>query len=175
MYKRQVLGSSQAYRSVRARLPLASLERLAADPKVKFVSSERKAVTNRAGAATAALPRPETRPRTEGDVTHRAALSRSAFGASGAGVKVGVLSDGVDSLAALRAEGFLPYVTVLAGQAGKGDEGTAMLEIVHEIAPLAELHFATAVDSIESFARNIKALRAAGCDVIVDDVTYLVE
>ena len=40
---------------------------------------------------------------------------------------------------------FPDRVTVLPGEAGvEGDEGTAMLEIVHDLAPGAELYFATA-------------------------------
>src|SRR5207244_690375 len=58
---------------------------------------------------------------------------------------------------------------------GSGDEGTAMLEIVHDLAPGAQLYFATAFTSISSFATNIRALRTAGCDIIVDDVFYYVE
>src|SRR5206468_578867 len=54
----------------------------------------------------------------EGDKTHRADLARSTFGVSGAGVKIGVLSDGVGSLALLQQTGDLPFVTVLPGQAG---------------------------------------------------------
>jgi subtilisin-like proprotein convertase family protein len=50
-----------------------------------------------------------------------------------------------------------------------------MLEIVHDVAPGAQLFFATAFISIESFADNIRALRAAGCDIIVDDIIYFVE
>ncbi|HTO86249.1 MAG TPA: S8 family serine peptidase [Thermoanaerobaculia bacterium] len=112
----------------------------------------------------------------EGDVTHRANLARSNFGVSGAGVKVGVLSDGVDSLATLQSSGDLPPgVTVLPGQAGSGDEGSAMLEIVHDLAPGAQLYFATADNSIGSFAQNIRDLRAAGCDIIIDDVSYFNE
>ncbi len=112
----------------------------------------------------------------EGRVTHRADLARNSFGMTGAGVKIGVLSDGVASLAAVQASGDLPpVVNVLAGQAGSGDEGTAMLEIVHDLAPDAQLYFATADPTITAFAANIKALRTAGCDIIVDDVFYFVE
>ena len=57
-----------------------------------------------------------------------------------------------------------------------GNEGTAMLEILHDIAPRAELGFATAFRSDASFADNIRGLRfPAGCDVIVDDVLYFNE
>jgi hypothetical protein len=90
-------------------------------------------------------------------------------------VKIGVLSDGVTNLAASQALGDLGPVTVLPGQTGSGDEGTAMLEIIHDVAPGAQLYFATAFSGITNFARNIRDLRAAGCDIIVDDVFYFVE
>ena len=86
-----------------------------------------------------------------------------------------MLSDGVTSLAAQQALGELPAVTVLPGQAGSGNEGTAMLEIVNDIAPGAQLFFATAFTSQASFAQNILDLRTAGCDIIVDDVGYFRE
>src|SRR5262249_52928281 len=112
----------------------------------------------------------------EGDVAHRANSARGVFNVDGTGVKIGVLSDGVSNLAASQALGDLGPVTVLPGQAGPpGDEGTAMLEIIHDLAPGAQLFFATAFTSITSFADNIRALRAAGCDIIVDDVFYFVE
>ena len=111
----------------------------------------------------------------EGDATHRAFAARGTFHADGTGVKIGVLSDGVTSLAASQALGDLGPVTVLPGQAGTGDEGTAMLEIIHDIAPGAQLFFATGFTSITSMAQNIRALRTAGCDIIIDDVFYFVE
>jgi hypothetical protein len=119
---------------------------------------------------------------TEGDVTHRSLDARGAFGVDGTGLKIGVLSDGVTNLAASQALGDLPAtcgtppcVTVLPGQTGAGDEGTAMMEIIHDMAPGASLYFATADNSITSFAQNIRDLRTAGCDIIVDDVFYFVE
>lgn len=134
----------------------------------------RRAVTNGTGQGSQT---------SEGDATHRAADARGTFGVSGVGVNIGVLSDGVSNLAASQALGDLPptcpagppCVTVLPGQTGGGDEGTAMLEIVHDLAPSANLFFATAFSGITSFADNIRALRTAGCDIIVDDVFYFVE
>ena len=111
----------------------------------------------------------------EGDVTHRAGNVRSTFGVDGTGVRIGVLSNGVAHLALSQALGDLGPVTVLPGQIGTGDEGTAMLEIVHDLAPGAQLYFATAVASIAGFAQNIRDLRDAGCDIIIDDVFYYVE
>ncbi len=111
----------------------------------------------------------------EGVLTHGVVSARGAFNTDGTGIKIGVLSDGVTSLAASQAAGDLGLVTVIPGQGGSGDEGTAMLEIVHDVAPGAQLYFATALGGITSFANNIVALRAAGCDIIVDDVFYFVE
>jgi hypothetical protein len=112
----------------------------------------------------------------EGDLTHRAFDARMAFGVDGAGIKIGVLSDGASNLAASQALGDLPSdVTVLPGQVGGGDEGTAMMEIVHDLAPGTKLYFATAFSGVASFAQNIKDLRAAGCDIIIDDVFYFDE
>lgn len=112
----------------------------------------------------------------EGDKAHAADAARARFHVTGTGVTVGVLSDGADSLAASIASGDLPPDTrILPGQGGSGDEGTAMMEIVHDLAPNAHLLFATAFDSEESFAGNIRALRAAGADIIVDDVIYFDE
>ena len=123
--------------------------------------------TTNAGAVTSA-----------GDVAHNASAARNFFGVNGTGVKIGVLSDSVDFLDQSIATGNLPAdVTVLPGQSGVPGfgEGTAMLEIVHDLAPGAKLFFATAFNGIESFADNIRALRAAGCDIIVDDIIYFVE
>ena len=111
----------------------------------------------------------------EGDATHKADLARTSFGVDGTGIKIGVLSDGVISLAASQASGNLGTVTVLPGQTGSGDEGTAMLEIIHDLAPGAQLYFATAFTSQASFAQNILDLRTAGCDIIADDVFYYAE
>jgi hypothetical protein len=111
----------------------------------------------------------------QGDTTHAANTYRSTIGPDGAGLKIGVLSNGVVSLAASQALGDLGPVTVLPGQVGTGDEGTAMLEIVHDLAPGAQLYFATANPLPARFASNVRDLRAAGCDIIIDDVFYFVE
>ena len=114
--------------------------------------------------------------RSQGDRTHEAGEARGTWGLTGAGVKIGVLSDGIDGLAASQTSGDLPAVTVLPGQGGSGSEGTAMLEIIHDLAPGAQLFFATAFNGVPSFAQNILDLRNLhGCDIIVDDVFYVVE
>ena len=112
---------------------------------------------------------------TEGDRTHLAHQARHTYGLDGAGVKIGVISDGVDWAQHQQAAGDLPAFTILPGQAGVGREGAAMLEIIHDLAPRAQLYFATAFGSAARFAQNIRDLRAAGCDIIVDDVGYTAE
>ncbi|HSS20901.1 MAG TPA: Calx-beta domain-containing protein [Pyrinomonadaceae bacterium] len=111
----------------------------------------------------------------QGDTTHRANIARGTFNTDGTGVKIGVLSDGVTSLATSQGTGDLGPVTVLAGQEGSGDEGTAILEVIHDLAPGAQLYFATAGNGLPSFAQNIRDLRTAGCDIILDDIAYFVE
>jgi subtilisin family serine protease len=130
--------------------------------------------------------------------------ARQAFELRGAGTTVGVLSDSYDT-ARLGSDpavtdalddvvsGDLPGpagscggqqlpVRVLdEGPSGQGDEGRAMLQIVHDLAPNAALAFATAFESEESFAQNIERLAqpvsegGAGADVIVDDVAWFEE
>src|SRR5205807_2456078 len=54
--------------------------------------------------------------------------------------------------------------------AGSGDEGTAMLEIVHDLAPGATLLFSEGLSDKLSFVDSVTCLRNAGAQVIVDDV-----
>src|SRR5262249_8142050 len=105
----------------------------------------------------------------------KANTARNTFGMNGTGVKIGVLSDGVTNLRLSQDLGALGPVTVLPGQQGSGDEGTAMLEIIHALAPGAQVFFATANNGPANFANNIRLLRAAGADIIVDDILYFSE
>jgi hypothetical protein len=157
-----VVKAYEHYDAIRARMPLESLEPLAEHPDIRFIEPAAKAFLNKVNTS-------------EGDRAHNAALARSTFGVDGTGVKIGVLSDSVDHLASVQATGDLSDVTVLEDAPGLTGEGTAVLEIVHDLAPGAELYFATACTGPAGFAANIQALRAAGCDVMVDDVSYLNE
>ena len=55
------------------------------------------------------------------------------------------------------------------------DEGRAMLQIVHAVAPSANLAFYTASNSEADFADGIQALQSAGARIIADDIGYLDE
>jgi hypothetical protein len=70
---------------------------------------------------------------------HRADVAQR-FGLNGRGQRVGAMSDGVTSLAESVAKGELP-ADVKVIDPGSGDEGTGMLEIVHDQAPGAKLLF----------------------------------
>jgi Subtilase family len=136
------------------------------------------------------------------------AAAREAFGARGRGITVGVLSDSFNSATKSDEEGVPlvakaendeisndlpgPKNTCSGQQVGVRviaeatpspgeelhDEGRAMLQVVHDIAPHAQLAFATAYGSELEFARNIERLAepvidgGAGASVIVDDVSY---
>lgn len=159
----KIINDHQQFNAIRARLPLEALTALA----------QRSEVISIRAADTMML-----QVETEGDVAHQTDVVRTNFGVTGAGLKVGAISDSVDALADLQATNELPAnVTVLPGQSGNpgSSEGTALLEIIHDMAPDAELFFATAAGGQAQFAQNILDLAAAGCEIIVDDAQYFGE
>ena len=187
-----VINSVPKYRAIRARLPIAAVEKLAALAAVQSIRPADVAFTRDRPARLPTDDRPGT-PETvvtrvvdtsEGDVAHRANVARSTHSVDGTGIGVGVISDGVATLADQQATGDVPSrVTVLHEQEGGaisyrcggtsvGSEGTAMLEIVHDLAPGAELFFATGINGSAQMAQNIEDLCAAGADIIVDDIGY---
>ncbi|GAA3440303.1 S8 family serine peptidase [Kutzneria kofuensis] len=201
----QVRDVSQREATVRADVPLSALSTLATRDDIKQIEPGSDAMTSAESFGSGAPGRISSQPdpvskqtrdarveqatkaatmratvaaavTSQGDRAHAADTARQQNGISGVGTKLCALSDGVSSLAASVASGELPPVDVLPGQEGSGDEGTAMLEIMHDVAPGAALGFATAFNGDASFADNIRALRSqAHCDVIVDDVFYFNE
>ena len=113
---------------------------------------------------------------TQGIISHSSNTARSTYGINGGGVKVGVLSDSAEATSFLIGTGDLPAGTTVVQEIIDGpgaSEGTAMMEIVYDMAPGVQLFFASAFNGPESFADNIRTLRNTyGCDVIVDDVGY---
>ena len=161
----QIVNAHPRFQALRAHLPLDGIVALAT----------RQEVHNIRPADHMMLQMINT---TEGDVAHGTDVVRTNLNVDGTGVQACAMSDSVDALANLQASGDLPMnVTVLPGQSGNpgSSEGTALLEIIHDMAPGADLFFATAIGGEAQMAQNILDLAAAGCDVIVDDVLYLGE
>jgi hypothetical protein len=128
----------------------------------------------------------------EADAPMRTDLARDMFGVDGTGVTVGIISDSfaltdeVTTPAEDVALGVLPGpgnpcghetpVRVLVeGTPGGHDEGRAMAQLVHGVAPGAELLFASGWAGPNGMAESIIALADAGADVIVDDLGYATE
>ena len=179
-----VIASVPKYQAMRAQIPLRAVVRLAALDEVRTIRPADEARTRGRAATlspasrtrTADAPVPKKDNTSQGDVAHRANSARRTHKVDGTGIGVGVISNGVQSLADRQATDDLPaQVTVLPGQEGSGDEGTALLEIVHDLAPGAELYFATAFGGEAQMAENIEALCEAGANVIVDDIGYALE
>jgi hypothetical protein len=161
----RVVNRVPRYGAMRARVPIDAVDVLAAESEVRSIRPAERYMHNALNSS-------------EGDSAHGADLARASYGVDGSSVSICTLADSIDELANVQASGDLPYsVTVLPGQEGApgSSEGTAMMEIIHDLAPGASLFFATAHGGRAQFAQNILDLRAAGCDVMVDDVFYFTE
>ena len=114
--------------------------------------------------------------------------ARGSYGVDGTGIKVGCISDSFNRLTGAAtnmsddiASGDLPADTVILRELPGSypgtptDEGRALAQVVHDIAPGSSIMFATGSVSMTSMARNILDLAAAGCKVIVDDVHFFNE
>ena len=179
-----VVNSVERYGTMRVQLPAADVEELASLQGVRSIRTADQAVTQ---GKTIGAPSDTVRrappaatthwvDRTKGIFSHEVNSARQTHGVDGTGIGIGVISSGVDSLARRQSEGELPgRVTVLPGQAGKGTGGVTLLEIAHDIAPEAELYFATGNGGEAQLAANIEALCDAGADVIVGGTLYLRE
>jgi hypothetical protein len=138
------------------------------------------------------------------------AAAREAFGARGAGQTIGVISDSYNEATTTSTGAPIPtkahedeLTNDLPGRAstcsGQGlsvnviadepinpespptDEGRAMLQAIHDLAPHAKLAFATGEPAEISYVESIEKLAApvsqggAGADVIVDDFAFPTE
>jgi len=177
-------------------LPIDALPKLSAISSIQFArpaykprhqSKTGSAITQQCYTNLYAKPVPVI---SQGDTAQRSYLARKKYNVNGKGVKVGILSDSYDNLGTAAAGvtgGELPGpgnpfnfkkpVDVLEDlDDGTGtDEGRAMTEIVHDVAPGADLAFHTAFMGEADFAQGIQDLANKGCRVIADDVAYFDE
>jgi hypothetical protein len=197
----RVLGASREQQTVTLAVPPEGLAAVASVPGVKAVWQARRPIVYGVGEG----PCEGGSVISEGLGQTHVGEAREAFDLRGSGVRIGVLSDSYDAATepvvtdaqedvasndlpgrASSCSGQQLPVDVLQDFSPgpddeAGDEGRAMLQILHDLAPHAQLAFATAFESEESFAKNIEALAApksaggAGAEVIVDDVGYLEE
>ena len=184
-----VSASDMKYRAgvIEAWVPAASLAVIAAKKGVRAVVPASTMYTDAGRAQTA------------GRVLHR--INKLPAGINGRGITVGVMSDSYDREGSITtaaddvASGDLPgpgnprnakpVVVLQEGDEGDTDEGRAIAQIVHDVAPQARIGFATANGGEVNFANNIRALGGlAGAenavpgfkaDIIVDDVIYSTE
>ena len=178
-------------------IPISSLSKLASLTSIQFARpSYKPRKLSRQGTAVARQPAgsfgkgPVNPVMSQGDTAQRSAIAREKYKVDGKGVKVGILSDSYNRLGTADigiAGGELPgkgnplkskkAVEVLQdlNDSSATDEGRAMAEIVHDVAPAAELAFHTAFAGEANFAQGIQDLANVGCKVIVDDVAYFDE
>jgi hypothetical protein len=161
-------------RHVEGYLPLRYARTLANLDIVRALNTERPPLLN-AGAVQSQAVALE-----KADLVH-------AHGLRGQGIRIGALSDSYDACGLCKtnatkdiASGDLPkggvsvYTDLKPGQGT--DEGRAMLQLIHDIAPKARLGFATGYYGQVHFGNSILKLREKfHADVITDDLTYYEE
>jgi hypothetical protein len=120
----------------------------------------------------------------QADFLLEAARVRSVLptGYDGTGVRIGIMSDSYNALngaAAGIASGDLPAnVQVLQDPTTGSDEGRAMIELIHDLAPGATKAFSGIYMGEANFADQIYRLSdptLANCKILVDDISYLNE
>ena len=194
----QVVSSSLETGTATLAVAPSRLRSIAAVPGVSSVWQVREPIVRAAGSCDGGSVI------SEGVEQLRVDEAREGFELRGKGITIGVLSDSFDTAengeeppptAARDDEASndlpgpagscsgqqLPVDVLDEGPSGESDEGRAMLQIVHDLAPHASLAFATAFESEESFAQNIERLAEPAsegggeADVIVDDVAWFEE
>jgi len=104
----------------------------------------------------------------------------SQTGATGAGVTVGVQSNGAASWRTIAARGELPasvsivYPAGATSQFAGDDEGTMLMEQIHAIAPGAALAYCDP-STFADYLSCLQQLINAGATVLVDDLNFVVD
>lgn len=192
----RVVANSRPFRTVTAAVSPADLRAIARAPGVLAVTQVRAPVLRAECDGGSVI--------SEGVAQLNVAVAREELEVDGEGIMVGVLSDSFDQATEAVPGGPLAADAIEDEETGdlpgpkspcatqktaveelqpyeffeeeeSFDEGRGMLQIVHDIAPEADLAFHSAFNGELDFAAGIDDLRAAGADVIVDDVGYFEE
>lgn len=161
-------------RMVSGRLPLAQITAASSLGELHHIYLHQS--NSRTGAVTS-----------QGVQSMQVVAGRANFGVDGSGITVGVISDSYDcyaqsdapdfiarSAATDKASGDLPsgaYALEELSECDFGiDEGRALMQVIHDIAPGAELVFLSGANGIASTASGIvRLVDEVGVDLIVDD------
>ncbi len=172
----QVVGAYQ--KVLNAWINPLDIPRLALEEEVQFVSPVYR--PNRFAGSVIS----------QGDSVIGTDFIRNLFGFTGAGSKIGILSDSYDllngeSVAIITGDlpgtgnpdgNTTPVQVIEEFPFGLGqDEGRAIAEIIHDIAPGAELAFHTGFLGEANFAEGIQELIDAGANIIIEDIIYPTE
>ncbi|MGF1495159.1 MAG: S8 family serine peptidase [Microcoleaceae cyanobacterium] len=142
-------------------------------------------ITEQKAASFSEVPR-TAKAISQGDTILSTDSVRATTGVDGSGIKIGIISDSFDTadIATNAADdvrtgdlpgpgnpnGYTTPVRILQDDDG-GDEGRAMAQIIHDVAPGAEIFFHAVSTNVE-MAGAIDALAQAGVDIIVDDIGF---
>jgi hypothetical protein len=130
---------------------------------------------------------------TQGDAVMNSNSARTTYNVNGAGIKIGIISDSFNRLGGMNAgitsgnlpgvgnpNGFTTPVNIVKDDFNTyaADEGRGIAEIIHDVAPGAQLLFHSAFNNTntspgQTIGEAINALVAAGANIIVDDVATL--
>ena len=180
--------SSARWNTLTISASMAEIDALTDLAEVRQIHVARRARTRQAGAVG-----------NQADADQNADQARLATGVTGAGQKIGVLSNSCNQTAIGPGviTGTVPNATlsgmtnqksgdlpaqiqvidfgpndVVATDGTFADEGSAMMELIHDIAPNAALVFASGYNDQTTYAENIIKMGQAGCTVTCDDLAY---
>ena len=197
-----VVNSSAQWNTVTALATLEEVDALTRLADVRVITLAHRPSRRQQGAAN-----------NQGDGSMKAAQARQQTGLTGAGTKIGVVSDfinktnladGVGPIGPGTVTGTAPTATLtnMTNQTSgdlpaqiqvvdfgpdpgsvppapdnytipfASNEGAAMMELMHDVAPNASFAFASGFYNQSMMASNMLLLRDAGCKIIVDDFGY---
>ena len=109
-------------------------------------------------------------------------MNSDTLGLTGDGVKIGVISDSFNCLGGadtdvatgdLSADYVILEETPDCAVSGNSDEGRAMMQLIHDVAPGAKLYFHSGWAGEPQFAQAMQAFADNEVDITVDDLGYV--